>query len=342
MRPKSFILCCCMLLLVSTGCTGEDQTSGYGMNLPNYADMQLGKVLYSGKDELLLGWYSESAEASPQTTVLAHYDLSNGECEELFAGDLGNNFFYDVLVNKYADSIVLHEGFANDKLLVYLQEERQLTELPVDTRRFTTLLPDGSYLFCADDVLYISKPGMADGVELATLYTEVIAYDLNPDGIEWVGLSHLGDLAIVNLSTDTIHMIAPQEQPEGWVDYDSVSYSADGKFLILTVPCEDSTIFQVINKENGLIIGQYDSIHHDGRLLQVCDSSLLIADGEKMAGQIIAWDYLTDEQTVVFDTATDYGGEAYINSAALSPAGDRLAVALWAEDGNSLRLYPIP
>ena len=342
MRPKSFILCCCMLLLVSTGCTGEDQTSGYGMNLPNYADMQLMQVLFCGENELLLGWYSEPGEDSPRSSVITHCDLNTDKFTELFSGELGSNFFYDVVMAEYNDSIVFHERSSNDKMLIY-DKAGGLVELPADgSRRFTTLLPNDSYLFGEDEYLYTAGLDMVETVKLAPLESDVVAYDISSEGTELVGLNDYGELTIINLISGDIFRLNSQQHPEGWVDYDSVSYSADGKFLILTVPCEDSTIFQVINKENGLIIGQYDSIHHDGRLLQVCDSSLLIADGEKMAGQIIAWDYLTDEQTVVFDTATDYGGEAYINSAALSPAGDRLAVALWAEDGNSLRLYPIP
>lgn len=309
--------------------------------LHSFGVMEPCRIHYIDAATLLLCYYYSIPGAAPES-LLVRYDLTNGTATELFRGELSDSYFFDVSIYQYGRNHYIQAASANKNILHYDAEAKKLNIIDAaEANRFTVLLENGKYLVCRDGKLFLTEEVGKQGADIYEIDRDIIAYDIAPRSSAFAGIDYSGAITTVDFETGKVSTIIPDSVPEGLVDYQALHYShyaADEEYFIIDASCENGNVIQVVDMA-GKVIAEYASQGRECRLLQICDDKLLIADGEKLQGYVVAWEYESDTTEILFDSSEQYTDPVYISDAKLHASGETLSVLI--QDQGEAKLLQI-
>ena len=371
LRKKLLALPILLAALLLAGCGGDEQVDKLTAQthaLPQYDGFRAEKIIGwvplladDGTDIAapLLGYYNwpQGPDETPMAKMVI-YNPTNSAAEDIYTAECDIDPFINMQTRVLEGALLIQPAMHSQTALVYDGANREIIELPMPDADYNWALAldgwrywlyddmDGLQLFygnshfgAADDV--VSPRIEPQNILMPTAAGPVYDYAVSRSLNQLVLLSRYGTVIVHDMTADaedTVNITFNVQPPEGWVDYYWVDYTADQKALVLTVLCEDSTVYQVVDKQTGQLLIEYEGSHHS-YLHDVYGDYLLLADGDKFGGQLLLWNYKTGEQQVIYDVLTDftavYGAEAYIASAKITENlgdGCQAAILIGTED----------
>ena len=301
----------------------------------------------------LLGHYNrpQGPDDTPMAKMVV-YNPVNSEAEDIYTARCDIDPFINMQTRVLEGALLIQPAMNSQTVLVYDGVSGEIIELPLPDEKPTGLSGAYNWAVALDGWRYWLYDD-ADGLQLfyddshfngpEDTADDTVKFRIEPQNIlmpasagpicdyavsrslnQLALLSRYGTVIVHDMNADaddSVSVTFNVQPPEGWVDYFFADYTADQEALVLTVSCEDSTVYQVVDKQTGQLLIEYEGSHHS-ELYDVYGDYLLLADGDKFGGKLLLWNYKTGEQQVIYDVPTDFsavhGAEAYIASAKIT------------------------
>ncbi len=370
---KLLALSLLLAAVLLVGCGGDEQVdklSAQTHALPQYDGFRAEKIIGwvplvndDGTDVVapLLGYYNWPQGDGNPLVKMVIYNPTNQKAEDIYTGKCKFGPFIYMQTRNLEGAMLIQQSMNSQTVLAYDGVNREISELPMPGEKYPELNMEYDWAIALDGWRYWLYDD-TDGLQLFYDNTHfgikdidetriepqnilmlpsagpICDYAVSRNGNQLALLSRYGTVIVHDVNADEdvkVSVTFNLPRPEGWVDYFFVDYTADQKALVLTVSCEDKTVYQVVDAQTGQLLIEYEGSQHS-YLHDVYGDYLLLADGDKFGGELLLWNYKNGEQQVIYDVPTDfsavYGAEAYISSAKITEkldnSGQQAAILL--------------
>lgn len=375
LRTKLLALPLLLAAVLLVGCGGDEQVdklSAQTYALPQYdgfrAEAIIGWVPLLNDDGTevsapLLGYYNWPQGDGNPLVKMVIYNPTNQKVEDIYTGKCEFDLF-NMQTRVLEGALLMQPSMNSQTVLAYDGANREIIELPMPGEKYPernmeydwAVALDGWRYWLYDDtdglqLFYDNTHFGIKNIDETRIVPQNILmlpsagpicdYAVSRNFNQLALLSWYGTVIVHDVNADEdvkVSVTFNPPRPEGWVDYFFVDYTADQKALVLTVSCEDKTVYQVVDAQTGKLLIEYEGSQHS-ELRDVYGDYLLLADGDKFGGELLLWNYKNGQQQVIYDVPTDFtaefGADAYISSAKITEeldGGYQAAILLYTED----------
>lgn len=375
LRTKLLALLLLLAAVLLVGCGGDEQDdklSAQTYALPQYdgflAEKIIGWVPLLNDDGTevsapLLGYYNWPQGDGNPLVKMVIYNPTNQKVEDIYTGKCEFDLF-NMQTRVLEGALLMQPSMNSQTVLAYDGANREIIELPMPGEKYPernmeydwAVALDGWRYWLYDDtdglqLFYDNTHFGIKNIDETRIVPQNILmlpsagpicdYAVSRNFNQLALLSWYGTVIVHDVNADEdvkVSVTFNPPRPEGWVDYFFVDYTADQKALVLTVSCEDKTVYQVVDAQTGKLLIEYEGSQHS-ELRDVYGDYLLLADGDKFGGELLLWNYKNGQQQVIYDVPTDFtaefGADAYISSAKITEeldGGYQAAILLYTED----------
>lgn len=333
MKKNIALLFFCVILLGLCSCTFENTAVNAKIEYPVFANFELSKVVPLNSEEILLCYYKNlSPTANRRESKLVYYNLTDKTYSDVYNGELGHNFFYDVAFDVIDGGLNIYRKSYNSFFIKYDMTNNTAKKIALNYEGdFAVNISDNAYLVSDNGLIKICDMNNNEQIFAYDIDSEAVDHRLDADRQRFITVDNNGRIVLFDYQNKSAQEIICANSPSDAVGYTEVSITA-GDDLVVAVSCEDSDVLQIIDSTTGEVISTHSS--RVCELADVADDELLLIQNNNAGrknSQIVKWNYTDNTTNVLFELTEQYK-DAYIEDACFSDNMNKIILII-TEDG---------